>query len=113
MFVPIDLLPPIMADLIANGRVRRRRQPWLGLNADDVRGRLFVSRVTAGGPAEKAGLQRGDIIVGVNGERAQALADFYRKVWALGAAGATVPLDVLQGSDACASTSSRSTGSIT
>jgi S1-C subfamily serine protease len=64
-----------------------------------VRGRLFVSRVTAGGPGEKAGIRRGDIIVGINGEAPKGLADFYRKLWALGAAGATVPLDVLQGSD--------------
>jgi serine protease Do len=99
MFVPIDLLPPIMADLIAAGRPAGASKPWIGVNAEDVRGRLFVSRVTAGGPGEKAGIRRGDIIVGINGEAPKGLADFYRKLWALGAAGATVPLDVLQGSD--------------
>ena len=99
MFVPIDLLPPILADLIAAGRPAGASKPWIGVNAEDVRGRLFVSRVTAGGPGEKAGIRRGDIIVGVNGEAPKSLADFYRKLWALGAAGATVPLDVLQGSD--------------
>jgi len=36
------------------------------------------------------------VIVGVNGEQAKNLADFYRKVWAQGSAGATVALDVLQ-----------------
>src|SRR5207249_2691665 len=96
MFVPIDLLPPIMADLIAAGRPAGASKPWIGVNAEDVRGRLFVSRVTAGGPGEKAGIRRGDIIVGVNGEAPKSLADFYRKLWALGAAGATVPLDLLQ-----------------
>jgi S1-C subfamily serine protease len=55
--------------------------------------------VTAGGPGETAGIRRGDIIVSVNGEVPKSLADFYRKLWALGAAGASVPLDVLQGSD--------------
>ncbi len=99
MFVPIDLLPPILADLIAAGRPAGASKPWIGVNAEDVRGRLFVSRVTAGGPGEKAGIRRGDIIVGVNGEAPKSLADFYRKLWALGSAGATVPLDVLQGSD--------------
>ena len=64
-----------------------------------MRGRLQVSRVTPGGPGEKAGIRRGDVIVGVNGEAPKTLADFYRKVWALGAAGAVVPLDVQQGSD--------------
>ena len=99
MFVPIDLLAPILADLIAAGRPAGANKPWLGVNADDVRGRLFVGRVTPGGPGEKAGIRRGDIIVGVNGEAPKSLADFYRKVWALGSAGASVPLDVLQGSD--------------
>jgi len=99
MFVPIDLLPPILADLIAGGRPLGGNRPWLGVNADDVRGRLQVSRVTPGGPGEKAGIRRGDVIVGVNGEAPKTLADFYRKVWALGVAGAVVPLDVQQGSD--------------
>jgi S1-C subfamily serine protease len=96
MFVPIDRLPPILADLIAQGRVAGAQHPWLGVTANELHGRLFVSRVTAGGPAEQAGLQRGDIIVGVNGDKTATLGDFYRKVWQQGSAGVTVPLDVLQ-----------------
>ena len=97
MFVPIDRLPPILGDLIADGRVSGPGVPWLGVAADDVRGRLVVGRVTPGGPAEKAGIRKGDEIVGVAGEAPRSLADFYRKVWATGAAGATVPLDVAAG----------------
>jgi len=99
MFVPIDRLPPILGDLIADGRVSGPGHPWLGVAADDVRGRLMVSRVTPGGPAEQAGIRKGDEIVGVAGEPPRSLADFYRKVWATGAAGATVPLDVAQGGE--------------
>jgi serine protease Do len=95
MFVPIDRLAPILGDLIADGRVAGPGRPWLGVNADEVRGRLFVGRVTPGGPADKAGIKRGDVIVGVKGEQPKSLADFYRKVWAQGPAGANVPLDVL------------------
>jgi S1-C subfamily serine protease len=96
MFVPIDRLPPILGDLIADGRVAGPGRPWLGINADELRGRLFVGRVTPDGPADKAGVKRGDVIVGVNGEQPKSLADFYRKVWAQGPAGANVPLDLLQ-----------------
>jgi S1-C subfamily serine protease len=95
MFVPIDRLPPILGDLISDGRPAVAH-PWLGLNTDDVGGHLVISRVTPGAPAEKAGLRKGDIILGVNGETPTSLPDFYRKIWAQGAAGADVPLDVLQ-----------------
>lgn len=97
MFVPIELLKPILEDLIANGRAAGPLRPWLGLNAEELRGRLFVARVSPEGPAERAGLQSGDMVIGVGGESVASLADFYRKVWARGAAGVEVPLRVLQG----------------
>ena len=74
-------------------------RPWLGVNAQAMHGRLFVGRVAPGSPAEQAGLKRGDIIAGVNGEKTRTLSELYRKVWALGAAGVTVPLDVLSDSE--------------
>jgi S1-C subfamily serine protease len=94
MFVPIDRLPPILGDLLATGRVDRPGRPWLGINAEELGGRLVVGRVTSGGPADKAGIRRGDVIMGVGGEQAKNLGDFYRKVWARGAAGVSIPLDV-------------------
>lgn len=98
MFVPIDLLKPILGDLIARGRRNGPARPWLGVNADEVRGHLIVGRVSPGGPAEGAGIRSGDILLAVAGEDVTTLADFYRKVWARGAAGTSVPLKVLQGS---------------
>ena len=96
MFVPIDLLAPILADLVAQGHAGRPPRPWLGVNADIVDGRLQVSRVTPGGPAEMAGLGRGDVISGVAGEQPKTLGEFYRALWAKGGAGTIVPLDVIQ-----------------
>jgi serine protease Do len=96
MYVPIDLLPPIMADLLSSGRVSGPGRPWLGLNVEELRGRIFVSRVTRDGPAERAGVSAKDIVVAVNGEAPRSLPDYYRKVWSLGGAGASVPLDLLQ-----------------
>jgi serine protease Do len=99
MFVPIDRLPPILGDLIADGHAGGPARPWLGVTTLETHGRLFVGRVTPDGPAEKAGLRRGDIIVGVNGATTKTMADFYRKVHAQGSAGATVTLDVLQNNE--------------
>jgi S1-C subfamily serine protease len=95
MFVPIDRLTPILAELSAGGPVSAPARPWLGLTTNEVQGRLIASRVAPGGPAELAGLRRGEIILGVNGEPVRGLADFYRKVWAQGSAGAVIRLDVL------------------
>ena len=99
MFVPIDLLLPILGDLLADGRVSSAPKPWLGVNANEVAGRLFVSRVTPQSPAEKAGLKRGDVVVGIAGEKTATLPEFYRKLWSSGAAGVSIPLDVMQGGE--------------
>jgi len=94
VFVPIDRLAPILGDLLSDGRPSGPGRPWLGMNADETHGRLMVGRVTPGGPADKAGIQRGDVIVSVNGEATTSLPDFYRKVWSKGSAGAVIGLDV-------------------
>ena len=97
MFVPIDHLKPILNDLISRGRSRGPPRPWLGLNVEEIKGHVFVQRVSTGGPAEKAGLQQNDIILMVDKKKVKGLADYYRQVWALGRAGVGVPLSVLQG----------------
>jgi serine protease Do len=99
MFVPIDRLPPIMADLLSEGRVLGPARPWLGLTTEEAGGKLTIARVAPGGPAEKAGVQKGDVVVGVGGRTASGLADFYRQVWSLGTAGTVIPLDVLQNNE--------------
>jgi S1-C subfamily serine protease len=97
MFVPVELLKPILSDLIKQGRRNAPPQPWLGVNADEVRGHVFVSRLSPEGPAERAGLQKDDIVLAVAGQEVTTLADFYRRVWARGAAGVEVPIRVLRG----------------
>ena len=97
LFVPIDLLKPILDELIAHGRAPGPSRPWMGLNTEEVRGRLYVARVSPEGPAERAGLRRGDLVLGVGDEEVDTLADFYRKVWARGSAGVEIPLRVLHG----------------
>ncbi len=99
MFVPIDLLKPILADLVKAGRRAGPARPWLGVAADEVQGRLVVARVSPDGPADRAGVKPGDIILGVAGEGVRTQSEFYKKVWARGGAGAEIPLKVLQGVD--------------
>lgn len=95
MFVPVDLLKPILADLLTKGRREGPARPWLGAVTDSVRGNLMISQVTSNSPAEKAGLAPGDIILGVGGTKITDQADFYRRVWQTGSAGSIIPLRVL------------------
>jgi S1-C subfamily serine protease len=97
VFIPIHLLNPILDDLIRKGRPEKSPRPWLGANFDEAHGRIFVTKLTPGGPAEKAGLQADDLILTVNGKTVSGLADFYRKLWDLGDAGVEAALGVLKG----------------
>jgi len=96
MFVPIDALKPVLDELVTHGRRQAPARPWLGVYTTVVRGHLMVSDVAADGPAERAGVQRDDIIFSVTGERISDMADFYRKVWALGDAGVEIQIGILR-----------------
>ena len=96
MFVPVNLLKPILDSLIANGRSGRESRPWLGLYTEMDRGHLFVQRVAPGGPADSAEVRPHDIILGVENEDVNGMADFLRKVWATGPAGVPVRISILR-----------------
>lgn len=98
MFVPIDTLKPVLGDFIANGRATSKPRPWLGITSQEVQGKVIITRVTDDGPAADAGLQAGDIIVGLGGQSLRGQADFYLRLWKSGDAGVEVTLDVLKGS---------------
>ena len=99
LFVPVDVIKPILPDLIAQGRRKEEDRPWLGLGTEEVQGHLFVTTISTGGPADKAGIKQGDIVVSVGSDGVTTQEAFYRKLWTSGSAGARIALRVLQGAE--------------
>lgn len=93
MFVPTELLPPILDDL-ARGKPAHPPRPWLGVLAQELGPHVVVVGVSPGGPASRAELHAGDVILAVSGEAVADLADFYTRLWATGPAGTTIALRV-------------------
>jgi S1-C subfamily serine protease len=94
MIVPIDLLTPVLDDLRKFGRVNKPARPWLGMYSTEIDNKVVVIGISAKGPAARAELKAGDVILAVKGERIASQTEFYRKLWALGPAGVDVPLTV-------------------
>jgi S1-C subfamily serine protease len=94
MMVPIDLLKPVLDDIRKFGRVNKPVRPWLGIYTTEIDDQIVVAGIATKGPAARAGLKIGDVIVAVKGEQVNDLADMYRKYWALGDAGVDVPLTI-------------------
>jgi len=92
MFVPIDILEPILDSLIATGHSGLPSRPWLGLYAGELDDQVVVGGLAEKGPAKQAGVQQGDLVLDVAGTRVHSLATFLRAVWDLGPAGVAVPL---------------------
>src|SRR6185436_15297982 len=99
MAVPIDLLEPVLEDLLTFGRVNRPPRPWLGMYTMESNGQLVVAGVADKGPAARAGVRQRDLVLEVAGSRVTALADLFRKVWSLGPAGTEIPLTLGRGGD--------------
>lgn len=96
MSVPVDLLAPILDDMVRRGRAARPPRPWLGAYSGEQNGDVIVMSVADGGPAAEAGLRPGDVISEVRNSEVHGLADFYRTLWASGPVGTELPLRVLR-----------------
>jgi S1-C subfamily serine protease len=99
MFVPIDLLEPILEDMVRIGRPAHAPRPWLGVYTAEQSDHIIVAGLTRDGPAHRAGVKLGDVITEVAGRRVFTLPDFFRGVWRLGSAGTSVPLTLERGSE--------------
>lgn len=96
MFVPIDLVKPILADLIDQGRRGGPARPWLGVYPQMLGDHVVFGRIAEDSPASLMGLEAGDLVVTANGKGVGDLADFYRAIWGTGDAGVDVPLTILR-----------------
>jgi serine protease Do len=96
LFVPIDLLKPLLNDLLKHGKSSARPRPWLGVQTQEVQGNVIVTRVSPDGPADAAAMRPGDVIVTLGGDLIKGQADFYTRLWARGPAGVKIPLEVLR-----------------
>lgn len=94
MIVPIDILKPILQDLLTTGRAQQPARPWLGLFATEIDDKVYVAGMATGAPAERAGLQQADMVVAVAGRKVESLAELFRAIWALGEAGVETPLTI-------------------
>jgi S1-C subfamily serine protease len=92
MFVPIDVLTPILDDLVSTGRASHPARPWLGMYTSEDNQRLVVGGVAQGGPADRAGVRQGDLVIAVGGQRVGTLAELFRSVWKLGPSGTEIPI---------------------
>jgi S1-C subfamily serine protease len=99
MFVPVDLLKPVLAEMRKTGSTRQSRRPWLGVTSSEQGGRVQVVRVTADSPAQAGGVEPGDVILAVDGTRVATLEEFYKRIWAHADPEDEIKLTVLQGTD--------------
>jgi serine protease Do len=93
MFVPIDLLRPILGELRAKGASAASRRAWLGITGADQNGQVRVMRVSEDSPAEAAGVRAGDRILAIDGAAVDSLDALWTRLWN-GAAERDVTLDI-------------------
>ena len=96
MVVPIDILEPIIEDLMTSGHSQKPKRPWLGMFTAEATGQVLVAGMWDGGPAETAGIEIGDLVLEVDGIPITGMADMLRRIWALGEAGVEVPLIIFR-----------------
>jgi serine protease Do len=97
MFVPIDLLKPIMTEMTQTGSSKPSKRPWLGVTSSEQTGKVQIVRVNKESPAQEAGLQAGDVVLAIDDAKVATLEAFYKKLWDRATPDAEVKLTVQQG----------------
>jgi serine protease Do len=99
MFVPVDLLKPVMEELRREGSSRASRRAWLGINAVEREGQVRVMRVNDDSPADVAGMQPGDRILSIDGTQVRGVEVLWKSLWSGGAAEREVTLEIRRGDE--------------
>ena len=96
MFVPIELLQPILPELRSRGSSYLSQRAWIGVNCVEIEGAVRVVRVNSDSPAEVAGVEPGDRIVRIDGTEVMALEVLWKTLWAGGAPEREITLDIVR-----------------
>ena len=99
MFVPVDLLRPILDEMQRTGSSKTSHRAWLGVSSAEQSGRVQIIRVNKDSPAQQAGLAPGDLVLAVDGAKVATLEAFYKKLWDRADPEGEVTLTVLQGAE--------------
>lgn len=97
LFVPVDVLAPVLHELLRTGENPQGKRPWLGVNAAELGGAVRITRVNPNSPAEAGGVRPGHWVVAVDGQPVRTLEAFYKQVWARGLSGEAIRLSVREG----------------
>lgn len=103
--IPINAARKIAEEIILHGEVIR---PWLGISGMDITKKVvtyyglpvekgaIVMRVAEGSPAEKSGMEEGDIILSADGKKIGGMRELTREIGAKGV-GKKIVLEILRG----------------
>lgn len=96
MIVPIDLIHGVKDELMKHGQRLSPPRPWLGMFSAESSSKVVVAGLWDGGPADKAGLEAGDLILEIAGQPVEYMAQMYKTIWGLGPASTTIPMTLFR-----------------
>ena len=95
LYVPVNLLKDPLPELLRTGKRPGPAPSWLGISSQALPGGgLGVMRVSPDSPAAQSGIMVGDTLLALQGQTLVSLADFYRRLSALGPAGSPLTLSI-------------------